>query len=210
MNFQMPKTLNYSSRQINLSGNGRAAGSYLYVDFCVGVTHEIFVAVVERTGAQYCLARVQGNEAMRLVRVDHSVAYGSRPASVGDLLLVGPLEYAATGPFARAAWTARLGDNGVDRTRQPSTNGVGGQPPRPSTNGTGGAPTRSGRDVGVIVEVAPVGTYGRIIAERTGRKVFVHRSQLQKGVALAVGQRVTYVEAPNDRGPTAYDVQPVR
>lgn len=182
MSFNLPKSLPFNGRQINFAGKGHAPGSGLYLDNISGMTYEIFVAVVERTGPAYSLARVADNQAIGLVRVDHAALNGSGLNQVGDTLLVGPLQYATAGPRTHTAWR-------VQATR----------PQRPKANG---------RPVGMITDVADTGAFGWIIAETSGRKLFVHRSQLRRGAVLSRGQRVTYVEADNGRGPTAFDVQP--
>jgi cold shock CspA family protein len=50
-------------------------------------------------------------------------------------------------------------------------------------------------------------SFAQIVTEGSGKRVFVHASQLQRGAALRVGSRLTFIEADNGRGPAAYDVQ---
>src|SRR5262249_5090155 len=83
------------------------------------------------------------------------------------------------GPRAAAAWCAEI---------------VAGRP-------------RAVRRRGVVVEVAWGGRSGRILAEGGGH-VFVRRTQLCPGLALAPGARVSFVQKGNGPRPTAYDVRP--
>jgi cold shock CspA family protein len=73
-------------------------------------------------------------------------------------------------------------------------------------------PLRTARNVrfgrkSVIIKVSPTGAFAQIVTEGSGKRVFVHASQLQRGAALRVGSRLTFIEADNGRGPAAYDVQ---
>jgi hypothetical protein len=114
-----------------------------------------------------------------LVRVDNHLLSGAAPAAVGQIVVVGPVYAHAQGPRAAAAWCAEI---------------VSAQP-------------RAVRRRGVVAQVAWGGRSGQILAEGGGY-VFVSRTQLCPGLALAPGACVSFVQKDNGHGPTAYDVRP--
>ncbi len=185
MRIYLPKSLRYCGRHINYTGQGRAAGSHLYLDHHSGTMHEVFVAVVEQTGMYYSLGRVPENAGMGLIRVDHNMLDGSGRTQIGEVLLVGPLHFTPSGLRADAAWRGPV-----------------------ATNGEARKPGHSVRKTGMITEVPITGSYGWITAEGSGDRVFVHGTQLRRGAKLAVGQRVTFIQAKTDRGHAAFDVEP--
>ena len=187
MSFQPPKTLPYCGRQINRVGKGQVAGSHGYLDHYTGKVHDVFLVSVINTYRDFVLGEVQGNRTMSAVRVDRGLLATNDLVSRGDDLLVGPLHYLPAGPKAHAAWPARVG--------------------RAQANGEPGQKKGPNRRTGMITEVHASRAYGRITEERTGKRVFVHGSQLGNGITLAVGQRVSYIEAADERGPMAVDVR---
>jgi cold shock CspA family protein len=160
----------------------------MYLDATSGRTLELYFAQVERTGPLFSLGRVANNQAIGPVRIDHGVVHGFGTVSMGDLLIVGPLDFLPEGPRATAAWRVQVQTNG---SLFPHNTPV---------------PTRHDRHFGVITRVNDFGAYGFVSDERTGSTVFVHATQLRMGARLQVGQRVSYVLATNPRGPAAFDV----
>jgi cold shock CspA family protein len=193
MQLCIPRTLRFNNRFINYAGAGRAPGGHMFLDAATGRTYELFFAQIDRVGPHYSLAVVFGNGAVGKVRVDHSSFDGVRSLGIGDMLIVGPLSFLPEGPKAEGAWLARAVNSGARRPTR--------------SNGAARA-TGSGRQTGVITRVADQGSFGWIASEQTGRLIFVHASQLKRGAVLQPGSRVSFVEAMNDRGPTAYDVWP--
>jgi cold shock CspA family protein len=186
MKTRIPRTLRYQGRTINYTGSGRTAGSLMYLDAMTGSLLELYFARVERTGPLYSLARV-ANNSLGTVRIDHVSLNGVGPVVIGDVLIVGCLQYLPEGPRATAIWRAPVA---------PIVPTVA--PPVP----------QMGRQFGVITWVHPLGKYGTITGEQTGRQVFVHHTQIRRGARLLQGLRVSYVEGMNPRGPAAFDVWP--
>lgn len=189
MKTRIPRTLRYQGRTINYTGSGRTTGSFMYLDAATSTVLDLYFAQVERTGPVYSLARV-ANNSLGTVRIDHVSLNGVGPVGVGDLLIVGCLQYLPEGPRATAIWRAPVAP--IVPTAVPVA------PPVPQI----------GRQTGIITWVHPLGKYGTITGEHTGRQVFVHHTQLRRGARLLQGLRVCYVEGMNPRGPAAFDVWP--
>lgn len=187
MKTRIPRTLRYQGRTINYTGDGRTKGSLMYLDAMTGSLLELYYAQVERTGPVYSLARV-ANNSLGTVRIDHVSLNGAGPVIIGDLLIIGCLQYLPEGPRATEIWRAPV--TPVVPTVVPVA------PPVPQI----------GRQFGVIISVHPFGTYGKIANERTGGLVFIHQSQLRHGARLLQGCRVSFVEGMNHKGPAAFDV----
>lgn len=181
MNF--PRSLQFEGRRLLLSGNGRSPGGIAYLD--VDRTVELFSGSVLQTGNLFSLIDVPDNQALPAVRVDHSAFHGSGVINVGDRLIVGPLTHGTHGPTARAAWP-----HGAVRTN--------------GSSHVAGRDNRCLRSRGMIGQVASTGTFGRIIDDG-GRLLFVHQNDFRSG-QLRVGQRVSFVETDDGRGPKAIDV----
>ncbi len=190
MKTRIPRTLRYQGRTINYTGDGRTKGSLMYLDAMTGSLLELYYAQVERTGPVYSLARV-ANNSLGTVRIDHVSLNGVGPVGIGDLLIVGSLQYLPEGPRAAAIWRAPV--EPVVPMFVPVA------PPTPAV-------PQMGRQFGVITWVHEFGKYGSITNERTGRQLFVHHSQFRRGAQLMQGFRVSYVEGMNPRGPAAFDV----
>lgn len=187
MKTRIPRTLPYQGRTINYTGPGRTAGSLIYLDATTSTVLELYFAQVERTGEIYFLARV-ANNSLGTVRVDHAVLNGVGRVNVGDLLIVGCLQYLPEGPRATAVWRAPVVS--VAPMAVPVAPVV----------------PQFGRQFGVITWVDPLGKYGWITNECTSRQVFIHHTQLRRGAQLLQSFRVSYVEGTNPRGPAAFDV----
>lgn len=187
MKTRIPRTLRYQGRTINYTGDGRTKGSLMYLDAMMGSLLELYYAQVEKTGPVYSLARV-ANNSLGTVRIDHVSLNGVGPVGIGDLLIVGCLQYLAEGPRATAIWRAPV--EPVVPTVVPVA------PPLPQFR----------RQFGVITWVDQLGKYGWVTNERNGGQLFVHHSQIRRGAQLMQGVRVSYVEGTNPRGPAAFDV----
>ncbi len=183
-----PRQLTFQNRPILLSGRGRASGSFAYLDPQKGQTLELFRGCVVQTGLHFSLVEIVDNSALPAVRVDHTLLNGSI-AQVNDELIVGPLTHNPKGPAASGAWKVRSAP-------QRNPNHPSQKPPAPN------------RRFGVIGQVAPIGTFGRII-DRSGNLVFVHQDQMQSG-QLQVGQQVSFVLGDDGRGPKAFEVRATR
>ena len=155
----------------------------MYLDPIPGRCMELFFAQVTRSGPVFSLATVADNEALPQVRIDHRSFNGNGPAQIGDILLIGPLEYRPEGPRARSAWPVRSAN---------PTRGFLSQKPV--------------RSHGVISSVKGP-DWGWITPSDGGAGIFVHASQLRAGTPLRIGVRVTYQEAQTHRGLAAIDVR---
>lgn len=172
--MNVPRTLSFNGRTINFAGRGRVTGSHAYLDLANGKSLDLFAGTVVQTGPIYSLIEIHDNKAMPAVRIDHAAFNGSGPPRNGDILLCGPVAYKPSGPRANHAWQLKAARPKVKRLR------------------------------GVIGQIAPVGTYGRII-DPQGRLVFVHRNSCRNG-AFRLGQKVSFVLTDDGRGPKAVDV----
>ncbi len=179
MDFKVPRVLPFQGRVINFAGRGRSPGGLLFVDPVAGKTLELFLGQVVRVGPHFALAHVEGNGVLGSVRVDYAALNGCG-AQVGQVIVLGPIAFVPEGPRAEHAW-------------------------RPEVAKPVGQ--RKGEKTGVVVYVAPDAAYGRVLCEQTGREVFVHRSQLARGLVLRAGLRVSFVEGDMGRGPAAFAVQ---
>jgi cold shock CspA family protein len=188
----LPKTLPFQGGRINQAGLGRAAGSINYVNHVTGQSLDLFEAQVVQVGPIFALAAIAGNDALAKVRVDQALLNGSGPAQLGDILIVGPLDFLPAGPRARAVWSVRTGSHHH-------------APPQPANRPQFVPP----RNKGTVTRVAPVGTFGEITDERTGSQYFVHQSQL-RGTMLRIGARVSFLPARTPRGLSAIEVQPAQ
>ena len=198
----LPKRLPFQNNVINQAGPGRAAGSTNYVNHVTGEGLDLFQGQVVQVGPIFALLTIAGNEALSKVRVDHALLNGSGPILLGDTLIVGPLDFLATGPRARAAWPSR-----AEVQHRPGTCGV---QPRGGT----AIPTYRQRPVsklhrnrGTVTRVAPTGAFGQVTDQRNGAQYFVHHSALQRGAMLRIGARVSYTPARNPQGLLALLVQ---
>lgn len=190
MQPQMPKALNYRGRMLNFAGSGRTPGSFVYMDMGAGgVSYEMFLAQVSKTGPHFVLAVSGGNPSLSPIRIDNVVlnSQGVGAPMLGDRMIVGPLNYELNGPTALGVW----------RITTPPP--VPFMVPRPM----GGL-----RNSGVITWVAPTGSHGFITSDQAGLRVFVHRSSLRPGTYLACGMRVRYLQGDNGKGPAAFEVGP--
>lgn len=107
-----PNHLILTGRTLNLAGAGRAPGSHAYMSPLTGEVVEVFFAKAVSVGSSHAVATIANNPAMPAVRVEHSLLNGHGPVALGQVLLIA-VEFASTGPRAKAAWPA---DTGVKRS----------------------------------------------------------------------------------------------
>jgi cold shock CspA family protein len=159
------------------------------------------LASVISAGPHFALAAVTGNFALRSVLVPKEILAN---LAVGEQVLIGGIEYRPAGPRALAA--SRAGQSeprprlGLLKPKAPSR-----EPsllfPEHRTA------VHALREVGVIASVAGSGTFGRIIADRTGDSVFLPGSALMPGASLKPGLRVSFLREVAPKGPVAKAVQ---
>ena len=188
----LPRSLPLDGRVINYAGPGRPPGSSLYVDPSLGHTVEVYLGRVLSTGPHYALAEVLGNRVLPRVRVDH-VHFG-RVLAIGELVLMGPLQFEAAGPKAGNGWLAP-----VTRPTPPQF-----AAPRPSASHQSASPSRT-LGLGQL-EVGLVTTQSQVVSERFGVVYVVPGSAWRHGV-LPAGSRVVFRPASGQRGPVALDVR---
>ena len=112
--MKMPKTLEYRGRIVNLAGEGRIPGSYVYVDAGAGQTVELYLLQVVQRQTDRGLARPVGNRSLPSVCLGPGTMNGSQP---GDFLLAA-LSWGQRGPAAVVVWPIR------SRHRRPEMLGV--------------------------------------------------------------------------------------
>jgi len=185
MRAMVPRTLVYRRRVINHAGSGRAPGSVMYYDAATGRTLELRFAQIAEAGPLFAYADIANDSTLPQVRLDQARLNG-RPARVGQVFIVGPIERLPSGPRAECAWPVRVVTKDSSLSARNATK-------------------RSVRKVGTITCVRGL-TWGFVTPFDGGRNAFVHSSQLN-GVRLAVGQRVSYEEVEASQGPMAIKVR---
>ena len=178
-----PRSLKFNGKAINFAGTGRAPGALAYVDPSRGTVVEVYFAKVISVSPTHCLAGVANNQALPPVRISYRDLNGLGVPYVGQVVLVGPLTFQASGPRARAIWRAQT------------------QQSQGSHNGNG-SPTRVG-----VVTVLKASHWGFVTPLGGGRQALVHRNHCTPGMALSLGLRVRYREQDREPGPLAVNVR---
>ncbi|MFM9966006.1 MAG: cold-shock protein [Planctomycetaceae bacterium] len=181
--MNVPRILQHDGHQFHLCGRGTAQDTFAYLDHSTGKQAEFYIVEVMQTGSLFSLGQVIG-PSLPAVKVDHRVLAFVGGVRVGDRLLAGPLNWAATGPTAQHAW--RLNNT----------------PPNNAWSNT--RPTTPSRRLGIITHVHTTGAYGHIRGPQ-GADVFVHISDCRPGL-LRLGQRVSFAVTTTPRGQKAVDV----
>jgi len=141
---------------------------------------------VVQVGPLFALAKVVGKPGLGKIRVDHKLIDGPQPLCIGDSLVLGPIEYLRTGPRALS----------VRRLEPAKGNLLSSQRRRPVFH----------RCRGSITRIAASGTFGQITEAVTGRRFFVHTSQLRPGAHLHFNSEVSFTPAETPRGLVALEV----
>lgn len=106
MHAKLPSHLNYNGRRYNQTGGRSHAGTYLYINPAYGQSIQVRMARVVRTGAQFFL--VEAETGGPHVRVDNHLFQSAYQASLGQIVIIGPIEMYPLGPRATSAWYAHV------------------------------------------------------------------------------------------------------
>lgn len=166
----VPETVNLSGHSLRRSGSGRMTGAYLYLDLVDARSFELYLVRITHVDTAYLLAQALEAPALGVIRISRGGLAGSKAVSVGDKLLAGPLEFDAD-QMARMANAWRL------------PGGAAAPPP----------PAATARVVGLITRIHATGRFGEITTT-AGKSLYFHVSQLQPGLAIHIGLRVSCVE----------------
>ena len=177
---RIPSTIHEGRRSLNLCGPSRSKGAWTYIDVGTGQIEEWWLAFVIRTGPHFALCRVEENPALHLVRISNVIS--GDPVGVGDRLIISGLTFPPRGPKAGNAFRLARAVN------------------RPVTRGPG-------QSSGIIVFLNT--TYGFVQSHRTGNRCFFHLSNTIFTMVPRIGQAVTFLEVPSERGWAAIQVQQV-
>lgn len=191
----MPKTLPKGRGILSKAGQAPEPGGTRYFDLAAGTQTTVFETLVIRTGPQFSVLAVKGNQVLNRVRLDHGALFGGERIAIGDTILAGALRMTETGAIATMGWPFRAGD---------SRNGQHGGTTRPPWL----APARPARCVGTCVRVHSSGRFSQLLEDRTARLVFAHASAYGPRARMVVGSRVNYTAASTPRGPAALDIRP--
>jgi cold shock CspA family protein len=174
--------------------------SHAYLDPIRAVVHDVFLGVVKSTGPHYCLASIQGNEALHTVRVDSRSFGGDVSVQVGERILLGALAFPPEGPRAQMAWPAPAAPKPACPPPQQSRITAHNQAPSQHVNG---------RRRGTVTHVAPSATFGNIRIDGATETIWVHVSAFTDGARLRFGERVSFLTGNNGKGPAGKDVRPL-
>jgi hypothetical protein len=172
----------------NRSGNHRIAFTRRCLHKVEGEAPSSLPAQVVQVGPLFALANVVGRPTLGKVRVDHDLIEGPEPLQVGDLLILGAIEYLSAGPRAMRACRQR-------HVTRDLPNRSKGQP--------------SHRCRGSITRVSEAGNFGQITESITGRRFFVHTSQFSCGSPLRLNSTVSFTPAETPRGLVALEVRSI-
>lgn len=101
---ELPPTLWYQGRMITHRGPGGTPGSHLYRDG--QYTLELYECQVTHTGPYFSQAQAAFNPSLQRIRVPNGTN-DLQNLHVGELLIVGPIEFTPEGPQTRSAWRIR-------------------------------------------------------------------------------------------------------
>lgn len=175
----LPQELKRDGRSLVLAGQGRFAGSYVYLDLVSNQTQELLLGRVERIVGESVLVEVPGQHSLSILQVPRQAVRTSDklPLATGADVLMGGIRW--SGELPRAEWAVVCG----------STNAASWQQ-------------------GTIQRMHSSEKFGEIVTA-AGACYFFHVSVLRQGAVATVGFRVRFrgYDKPG-KGLTASEVQP--